>query len=104
MSELDRTPTPWKWHPPSKDQAHTGAVYSEVRTGHAYAVAMMPRYQTDEKWKADAEFIIKSVNNHDALIHALQACCRIIKQPDHSPESKIIYDLAMSILENVNVS
>jgi hypothetical protein len=66
------TQTPWKWHPKSKDQAHTGSVYAEHLEGHAYAVAMMPRYQTDERWAADATLIVRAVNNHDKLVKALE--------------------------------
>ncbi len=68
----EHTPTPWKWHQESKEQEHTGSIYSMVREGHAYAVAMMPRYQTRDRWAEDAAFIVKAVNNHEALMKALQ--------------------------------
>lgn len=54
---MKHTPGPWKWHHRSEDQSHNGSVFSEMRTGMAYAVAMMPRYQKKEQWEADAHLI-----------------------------------------------
>lgn len=50
-------PGPWKWHPRSKDQEHNGSVYREPIKGHAYAIAMQPRFVSDEQWAADAQLI-----------------------------------------------
>ncbi len=60
--------TPWTWHPTSIDQAHTGSVYRMERPGHAYAIAMQPRYVSNEQWAADAALIVKAVNSHDCLV------------------------------------
>ena len=68
----DITPLPWTWHPQSKDQAHTGSVYCLRRPGHAYAVAMQPRYQTDESWNADAAYIVLAANHRHKLVEALE--------------------------------
>lgn len=57
MSEAIHTAGPWKWHPKSTDQEHNGAIYSEIYEGHAYAVAMQPRYVSYEQWAANARLI-----------------------------------------------
>lgn len=62
------TSLPWKWHPASKDQAHIGAIYSEPREGHAYAIAMQPRYQSDAGWRADATLIVQCINAYPDLV------------------------------------
>lgn len=64
----EHTPTPWTWHAKSMDQAHNGSVYHMKMPGHAYAIAMQPRYVDDKQFAADAAFIVKAVNNHDALL------------------------------------
>jgi hypothetical protein len=33
---------------------------------------MMPRYQSDEQWKADAELIVRAVNSHGMILTALR--------------------------------
>jgi len=62
---------PWTWHAKSIDQAHNGSIYRMERPGHAYAVAMQPRYVDDKEFAANAAFIVKAVNNHEALVKAL---------------------------------
>jgi hypothetical protein len=59
--------TPWSWHAKSDDQAHNGSIYRMERPGHAYAIAMQPRYVDDAEFAANAAFIVKAVNNHEAL-------------------------------------
>jgi len=93
---MDHTSTPWKWHPQSKDQAHTGSVYSEPRQGHAYAVAMMPRYQSVAGWEADASFIVKAVNNHDALV----AFARYVLEMDPDSDAPL-FAKARKVLDGV---
>jgi hypothetical protein len=67
----EHTPTPYKWHPKSDADERNGSIYSEQRPGHAYAVAMQPRYVENNQWSQDAAFIVKAVNNHEALVVAL---------------------------------
>jgi hypothetical protein len=57
---------PWKWHPKSADQEHNGSIYAEPREGHAYAIAMQPRYVSDKQWAADAPLIVTAVNSFAA--------------------------------------
>lgn len=68
----EHTNPPWKWHPKSTDHDHNGSVYSEHRTGHAYAIAMQPRYVTDEEWAITAPMIVRAVNSQEALVKALE--------------------------------
>jgi hypothetical protein len=56
----DHTQLPWKWHPSFGDR--NGCIYSEPHPGHAYAVAMQPRYVENDCWEADAELIVSAVN------------------------------------------
>jgi hypothetical protein len=96
MSEHNNPP--WKWHPKSIDQAHNGSIYSEHHTGHAYAIAMQPRYVTDEEWAITAPIITKAVNNHDKLVSTLRFLLEVLeiqcvqRGTDHTkatPESAI---------------
>jgi hypothetical protein len=52
---IEHTPAPWKWH--WRNDIAAGSVFSEPHEGHAYAVAMCPRYQSREQWAADASLI-----------------------------------------------
>lgn len=70
MSE--HTPTPWKWHWRFEDGIATESVLAEPRPGHAYAIAICPRYQTEERWRADATMICRAVSHHDELVAALR--------------------------------
>jgi len=95
--ELDHTDLPWKWHSRIEDGLQTGSIYSEPRQGHAYSVAVAPKYQTPEQWKADAEFIIKAAENHSALILALQdIAARARFELEHPTELR---DTAFSLIE-----
>lgn len=67
MSESKHTPGPWKWHWRPEDKDAPGSVFAEPYEGHAYAVAMMPRYQTKEQWEADARLISAAPDLLDAL-------------------------------------
>ncbi len=69
---VDHTELPWKWHSRVEEDLQTGSVYAEPRRGHAYSVAVAPKYQETERWKADATLIVKAVNNHEALVKALE--------------------------------
>jgi hypothetical protein len=60
------TPTPWMWAWRDDEDA-PASIYSMIRDGHAYAVAMCPKYQKREQWVADAKFIIEACNNYSAL-------------------------------------
>ncbi len=51
------TPGPWQWHWRLEDGIATGSVFAEPTPGHAYAVAMCPRYQRRDQWEADATLI-----------------------------------------------
>lgn len=64
--------TPWSWHAKSDDQAHNGSIYRMERPGHAYAIAMQPRYVDDAEFAANAAFIVTAVNNHEALVTELR--------------------------------
>ena len=57
MSESKFTSGPWRWHWRFEEGVATGSVFSEPRPGHAYAVAMCPRYQSEDQWRADAALI-----------------------------------------------
>jgi hypothetical protein len=52
-----RTPGQWKWSLRARDDDAPGSVYAERFEGHAYAVAMCPRYAKKEQFTADADFI-----------------------------------------------
>lgn len=65
------TATPYKFHLRSAAQEHDGSIYSEPFEGHAYAVAMQPRYVENEKWKIDAAFITHACNSYAELVDAL---------------------------------
>lgn len=70
MSEDKHTPLPWKWHKDYPD--HSGTIYAEPKEGHAYAIAIKPRYETTERWKSNAALIVRSVNAVPALVKALE--------------------------------
>jgi hypothetical protein len=45
----EHTQGPWRWD--------SGSVFSEPHVGHAYTVAISPRYQKPKQWEADARLI-----------------------------------------------
>lgn len=66
------TQGPWKWHRRYAADSRNGAIYAEPHEGHVYAVAMQPRYASNEQWADDAELIVRAVNAHDDLVAALE--------------------------------
>jgi hypothetical protein len=79
MSE--RTQGPWKWHSRIEDldgrgPLQTGSIYAEPTKGHAYSVAVAPKYQTEQRWKADAAAIVLWENHFDELVKALDQALR----------------------------
>jgi hypothetical protein len=96
MSE--HTPTPWMALP---DESGHETYVVGPKSDHPVADCQFGFGSEDN---ANAAFIVKAVNNHDALVRALGACCRLIAQQSQTPGAKIIHDLTMSILENVNAS
>lgn len=60
------TERPWMWAWRDDEDA-PASIFSMVREGHAYAVAMCPRYQKPARWVADAVLIVEAVNSYDAL-------------------------------------
>ncbi len=67
MPKTSPTPGPWQWHWRFEDDIATGSVFSEQWPGMAYAVAMCPRYQTQELWEADAKLIVAARDMLKAL-------------------------------------
>lgn len=76
----EHSPLPWSWHATSKDQAHTGSIYHLKRPGHAYAIAMQPRYVENDQFSADAAFIVEAVNNHARLKARVIALEQVISE------------------------
>jgi hypothetical protein len=76
-TELGHTPTPWKYdNIPGKDRygfpCHLHRIGTDAE--NAYVLDMEDRHATDN---ADAAFIVRAVNNHDALVEALD---RLLKR------------------------
>jgi hypothetical protein len=74
----DRTAGPWKWHSRVEDlygdgPIQSGSIFAEPIKGHAYSVAVAPKYQTEEQWRADAAAIVLWENNFDDLVKALES-------------------------------
>lgn len=64
-------PTPTPWH------ADDTAIFAQDGV-----LARIPNHPENGKnWKADAEFIVKAVNNHDALVKALREVCDAKNDP-----------------------
>ena len=64
--------TPWGWHQKDERSERNGSIYSMRHPGHAYAVAMQPRYVESDQWAEDAALIVKAVNERPALVKALK--------------------------------
>lgn len=92
------TPTPWQYYW-REDEAYEGqadcGIFSEPRKGQAYSIARCPRYQTKEKWEADASLICRAVNAHDELVAALKAHDEYMLDAGYEgPESKALHPKA----------
>lgn len=60
MSGPAVTAGPWRFHQRSTDEAHNGSVYAEPLPGQAYAVAMQPKYVSNEQWAVDAAILAEA--------------------------------------------
>lgn len=96
------TPTPWKWHPKDEPNERNGSVYSEQKPGHAYAVAMQPKYVGNVQWSEDAALIVRAVNSHNALVKALEEIAYPIKAMEArlKPDEKINGVMAVALANN----
>jgi hypothetical protein len=79
----DRTQGPWKWHSRIEDldgrgPLQTGSIYAEPTKGHAYSVAVAPKYQTEQRWKADAAAIVLWENHFDELVKTMEEVQKFI--------------------------
>ena len=83
------TPSPWRWHAASTDQPNAGAIYRLEHPGHACAIAVRPRYTSDEHWAADAALIVEAVNAHQTLVEALRKIAAIKDNYDGSDWEEI---------------
>lgn len=72
---------PWHWHWRYEDGVANGSVYAMPREGHAYAVAMCPRYQTREQWEADAALIAAAPE----MLAALKAVVEFYSYAEFGP-------------------
>ncbi len=88
------TPGPWQWHWRLEDGIATGSVFAEPTPGHAYAVAMCPRYQKQEQWEADATLICAAPE----LLVALQLIQGFNWQLDDSEHGKEIKRRALAAI------
>lgn len=83
--KYDHTPLPLtvvnKIQP--EDEINDGSIIF-VDNGQAYCVAKAPQFQTIEKWKKDAEFIVNACNNYYKLLESAK-------------EAKEVYNLAISL-------
>ena len=75
---VEHTPTPWAWVIHDSSMASIEGPKSEF--DHVLSISPCKHCQGDEwRWGActvpkanDADFIVKAVNNHDALVKALE--------------------------------
>jgi hypothetical protein len=84
------TEGPWRWHWRFENGEANGSVYAELREGHAYAVAICPRYQTKEQWEKDAPLLAAAKD----MLGALEIACETaeyLANWDKSPQSKWYY-------------
>lgn len=95
MSEGKWTKGPWRWDWRPGDDSAPGSVYAEPFEGHAYAVAMMPRYQTKQQWEADAQLIAAAPEMYDAIDpEMLEAIAREIDGFEHSARAESLRVIA----------
>lgn len=72
------TPGPWEWdwrYDEERAEADCGVftVGRSISLGHAYAVARCPRYQSRERWEADARLIAAAPDLLEALTEVMDA-------------------------------
>jgi hypothetical protein len=71
------TPGEWKWHWRNDDSERPGVIFAMPRAGHAYAVAMCPRYGK-EHFDNDATFIARSRNISPKMAEMLLATIELM--------------------------
>ena len=78
----------WGWR---DDPDAPGLIFHEPGPGHAYAVAMCPRYGKD-RWDLDAEAIVAAVNylrkHGEAIAELVEAAKEVVEDRD---EPRFIY-------------
>jgi hypothetical protein len=88
---MKHTPTPWRVaiEPPYEESAR-------IFSGDIYLGSLGNSDQTKDETRANAEFIVRAVNSHDALVAALR---RIMPHQQSSTHS---HDCGCSYCEAVN--
>lgn len=68
MRKTAHTPTPWEIRDvPSRERF-------KITDSTGYTIAEMPSYPIIEKEEANAAYIVRAVNAHEALLEALEQC------------------------------
>ena len=80
QAQCEPMPGPWRWHLRFAGDDRNGSIYVERHPGHAYAIAMQPRYVSNEQWAADAAFIVRAVNAYEDLIKTLKSLRKLFNE------------------------
>lgn len=84
QNEAQHTPTPWAvyhWHPGARDIAYIAPAGLDDSFFRADEIAALYKTTPGESSDADknAEFIVRAVNSHAALVEALEAAQRTLR-------------------------
>lgn len=110
MREKLTTPTPWRVREMNRrGEVHGYFIAANDVNGFAYDAEIMGEDEYRdiegktpglERWKADAEFIVRAVNSHDALVEALRVARRYVADlPILGDEDLAVIDAALEKAE-----
>lgn len=88
MTEAKHTPLPWKFDKNEGCRPIKGGKHGKHKQGQYKDVAWTVGLVDDDEDSANAEFICQAVNNHDALVKALEGAIGTSEFPTLYPNQR----------------
>lgn len=95
---MKHTPTPWKLENRKKDGVMGNVItYGTILIAQVFSWGKKSKYKMREQSQANAEFIVRAVNSHEALVGALKALVYILYE-----SGEVLHDNGIGYVKELN--